>query len=90
VFQYETYGSGSKTVGLWFSTRNFAVASINANDTLGCASKILAIRSPVEFCCCTRRCSVFMPRMIKYAAFCGEEEVQIINLGLNLHEISDR
>ena len=38
--------------------------------TLGCASKISAILEAVEFCCCTRRCIVFMPRMIRYAAFC--------------------
>jgi hypothetical protein len=77
-------------VVIWFSTSNFGVVNINASDTLGCASKILAIRSPVEFCCFIRRCSVFMPRMIKYAAFCGGKEVKIIIWELKLHEICDR
>lgn len=47
---------------------------INSNNTFGCASKILAILNAVEFCCCTRRCNVFMPRMIKYAAFCQRKQ----------------
>lgn len=50
---------------------------LNIENTLGCASKISAILNAVEFCCCMRRCSVFMPRMIRYAAFCSETENKV-------------